>query len=81
LHAPVPTEVLDELMAASAKIDADRMATIRALSELSAAGGGGAEVIRRAIAGVECMNDATRELIRRIDRLLEEFEFGRSDRS
>ena len=45
-------------------------------------GGFGLDVVggtRRAIAGVEHMNDEARALTSRIDRLIEEFESGRSE--
>lgn len=79
--APLPTEVLAELWAAGAKINADCMATVRGIGDLSAAGGTSAQVMQRAIAGVEHMNDEAHELTTRVDRLLEEFESERSDRS
>jgi hypothetical protein len=78
--APLPSEVLDELWAAGAKIDADCMASVRGIGELSAAGGTSAQMLRRSIAGVEHVSDAARVLTKRTDRLLEEFESGRSDR-
>ena len=80
-EALLPREVLDELMAAAAKIDADRMATVRGLNGLSAAGGTSGQAMRQAIAGVEHMNDEALSLTKRIDRLREEFESGHSDRS
>ena len=70
--ALLPREVLDELMAAAAKIDADRMSTVRGLNGLSAAGGTSGQAMRQAIAGVEHMNDEALALTKRIDRLLEE---------
>ena len=70
-EALLPREVLDELMAAAAKIDADRMATVRSLNGLSAAGGTSGQAMRQAIAGVEQVSDSARELTKRIDRLIE----------
>jgi hypothetical protein len=70
--ASLTSGLLDELMGAGAKIDADRMSTVSGIGELGAAGGDGAQVLRRMIAGVEYMNDAARALTKRIDRLLEE---------
>jgi hypothetical protein len=70
-RTPLASAVLDELMAAAAKIDADRMATVRSLNGLSAAGGTSGQATRQAIAGVEHMNDAALALTKRIDRLLD----------
>jgi hypothetical protein len=67
-------------MAAGAKIDADRMSTVRDMVALDAAGANRAQIVRRSIAGIEHMNDAARELTKRTDRLLEESGSGRSDR-
>ena len=39
-----------------------------------------AQVTRRVIAGVEHISDEARALTQAVDRLLEEFESGRSDR-
>jgi hypothetical protein len=73
-NAPLPTEVLDELMACGAKIDEDRMSTFRGVVDLGAAGGAQEQIVRRLIAGIEHMVDAARALTRRTQRLLEEFE-------
>jgi len=72
--APLPSEVLDELWAAGAKIDADCMASARGIGEVSAAGGTFAQATRQAIAGVEHVIDAAHELTKRVDRLIEESE-------
>jgi hypothetical protein len=79
-EALLPREMLDELMAAAAKIDADRMSTVRGMVALDEAGGNRKEILRRTIAGIEHMNDGARALTKRIDRLIEEFESERSDR-
>jgi hypothetical protein len=78
--APLPTEVLAELWAAGAKIEADCMASARGIGELSASVTS-AQAMRQAIAGVEHVSDAAHELTTRVDRLLEEFESNRPDRS
>jgi hypothetical protein len=70
--ASLPSEVLDELWTAGAKIDADCMASVRGIGELSAAGGTSAQATRQAIAGVEHVSDAALALTKRVDRLLEE---------
>lgn len=72
--APLPGEVLAELMAAGAKIDTDRMSTVRGICDLNVTEGERAQAVRQAIAGVEHMNDAARELTKRTERLLEEFD-------
>ena len=69
--ASLPSEMLDELMAATAKIGADCTSTVRCIGDLDAAGGNRAQIVRRSIAGAEHMNDAARALTQRIDRLLE----------
>jgi hypothetical protein len=69
--ASLPSEVLDELMAAAAKIGADCISTVRCIGDLDAAGGNRVQIMRRSIAGVEHMNDEARTLTKRIDRLLE----------
>ena len=66
--------MLDELMAATAKIGADCMSTVRCLGDLDAAGGNRAQILRRSIAGVEHMNDEALALTKRINRLIEESE-------
>ena len=71
--ASLPSGMLDELMAAAAKIGADCMSTVRCIGDLDAAGGNRVQIARRSIAGVEHVNDEARELTKRINRLLEEF--------
>jgi hypothetical protein len=70
--APLPSEVLAELMAAGAKIDADRMSMVCGSGDLDAAERGRAQAVQQAIAGVEHITDAARELTQRTQRLLEE---------
>lgn len=80
-QAPLPRETLDELMTAEVKIGKGLELTSTAVTALIAAEVNKAQILRRAIAAVEHVTDEARALTRRINRLLEELESGRSDRS
>jgi hypothetical protein len=78
---PLPSEILDELMAAEVKMGKDVELANTAVVALIADEANKAQILRRGIAAIEHVTDETRALTKRTERLLEEFESGRSDRS
>ena len=78
---PLPGAVLDDLAAADVQTRKDADTANAAIEALCAAGEDKVQILRRGIAAMEHLSDEARTLTKRIDRLIEEFESGRSDRS
>jgi hypothetical protein len=75
-EAPLPREVLDELMAAEVKIHKGLEPANADLAAMIAVGGDKTQIPRRSIATLEYLTDEARALIKRIERLL--LELGSS---